>query len=227
LNQLVQAYHYAQETGHDCWQFAVAISELRRSRVTESDLRWLVSRGYVRHAEEIIATNGERAFDFHVNLRFGKRTAFIVTESGIAHARELLNRALNNEYEENARERRLPNALLPAIKLPYANKSDARDEAETRPTWDRDRRELRLAGQVVKVFKLPSPMQEAILMAFEEENWPTKIDDPLPFHPEVHPKRRLHETIRSLNRNQKNNLIRFVGDGTGEGVRWELSRGAQ
>ena len=89
------------------------------------------------------------------------------------------------------------------------------------PKWDRDRRELRLGGELVKVFKLPSPMQEAILMAFEEEHWPPRIDDPLPVHPELIPKRRLHDTIKSLNRNQKRSLIRFMGDGTGEGIRWE------
>src|SRR5437867_1146615 len=77
-------------------------------------------------------------------------------------------------------------------------------------------------GELVKVFKLPSPMQEAILMAFEEEHWPPRIDDPLPMHPVLLPKRRLHDTIKSLNRNQKSCLIRFMGDGTGEGIRWEM-----
>jgi len=65
-------------------------------------------------------------------------------------------------------------------------------------------------------------MQEVILMAFEEEHWPPRIDDPLPVHPDLIPKRRLHDTIKSLNRNQKTCLIRFRGDGTGEGIRWEL-----
>jgi hypothetical protein len=65
-------------------------------------------------------------------------------------------------------------------------------------------------------------MQEAILMAFEEEHWPPRIDDPLPAHPDLLPKRRLHDTIKGLNRKQKNCLIRFMGDGTGEGIRWEL-----
>ena len=34
-------------------------------------------------------------------------------------------------------------------------------------------------------------------------------------------KRRLHDTIRSLNRNQKEGRLRFKGDGTGEGIVWE------
>ena len=74
----------------------------------------------------------------------------------------------------------------------------------------------------MKVFKLPSSMQETVLIAFEEEHWPPKIYDPLPVHPELEPKRRLHDTIKGLNRNQKSSLVRFMGDGTGEGIRWEL-----
>jgi hypothetical protein len=32
----------------------------------------------------------------------------------------------------------------------------------------------------------------------------------------------LHDTINTLNRHQKHLLVHFLGDGTGEGVRWEL-----
>lgn len=49
-----------------------------------------------------------------------------------------------------------------------------------------------------------------------------RIDDPLPPVFDIEPKRRLHDTIKSLNRHQKNRLIRFKGDGTGQGIRWEL-----
>jgi hypothetical protein len=47
------------------------------------------------------------------------------------------------------------------------------------------------------------------------------VDDPLPQHPEIDPKRRLHHTLVALNRNQKCRAIRFTGDGSGEGVCWE------
>ena len=57
---------------------------------------------------------------------------------------------------------------------------------------------------------------------FEEEEWPPRIDHPLPQMPEQDPRRRLHDTIKCLNRNQKHPLIRFHSDGTGEGVVWEL-----
>lgn len=74
----------------------------------------------------------------------------------------------------------------------------------------------------MKQYRVPSPTQEIILTVFEEEGWPARIDDPLPPDPEVPPKRRLHETIWRLNRNQRARLIHFSGDGTGQGVLWEL-----
>jgi hypothetical protein len=72
---------------------------------------------------------------------------------------------------------------------------------------------------------VPAANQERVLAAFEEEGWPVHIDDPLPPSPDQDSKRRLHDTINSLNRNQKCPLIRFVGDGTGQGVRWEFVGG--
>ncbi len=90
------------------------------------------------------------------------------------------------------------------------------------PRWDMVRRELAVDGQVVKRFRLPAPNQEAVLAAFEEEGWPLRIFDPLPPQGDVNPKRRLHETIKSLNQHRLARLIRFRGDGTGEGVFWEL-----
>jgi len=89
------------------------------------------------------------------------------------------------------------------------------------PHWDRRLRELLFDGCVVKRYRLPASNQEAVLSAFEEESWPPSIDDPLPFLREQRSKRRLHETIRHLNANHQNRLIRFRGNGTGEAVLWE------
>jgi hypothetical protein len=92
---------------------------------------------------------------------------------------------------------------------------------DDRPRWDVDRQELRLGGLIVKQYKVPAPNQETILAAFEEEGWPDRIDDPIPPVLDSAPKRRLHDTINSLNRSQKQPLLRFLGDGSGQGVRWE------
>ncbi len=221
LCQLLKASNYAEDTGRNAWEFAVTIGELLRDGVTENELRWLVCRGYVEHAEEVTSTGKERAFDHHVSLRFCKRSAFIITDTGVAFSREFLNGSTQSEVREIV-EANSFDTTLPRTRLQPVENSHHNSDGNAQPKWDRDRRELRLGSKIVKVFKLPSPMQEAILMAFEEEHWPPRIDDPLPGHPDYPPKRRLHDTIKSLNRNQKNCLIRFMGDGTGEGIRWEL-----
>lgn len=90
------------------------------------------------------------------------------------------------------------------------------------PQWDKDQRELRIGAVVVKQFKVPAPNQETILAVFQEEGWPPRIDDPLPPHPDQVAKKRLHDTITTLNRHHQHRLIRFLGDGTGQGVRWRF-----
>src|SRR5262249_56888891 len=86
---------------------------------------------------------------------------------------------------------------------------------------EKDRRSLMFRGQLVKQFKVPAANQEIVLVAFEEESWPARIDDPLPLVPALEPKRRLHDTINSLNPHQRAPLLRFFGDGSGEAVCWE------
>jgi hypothetical protein len=218
---LLKASIYAEDTGRDTWEFAITIGELLRDGVSENELRWLVCRGYVEHAEEVTSTGGERAFDRHVSLRFCNRTAFIITNAGIVFSGEFF-KSFRHSDARNKVEPSSSESVSPPPKLQPTENSHHGTNGRSHPKWDRDRRELRLGTKLIKVFKLPSPMQEAILMAFEEEQWPPRIDDPLPGHPDYPPKRRLHDTIKSLNRNQKNCLIRFMGDGTGEGIRWEL-----
>lgn len=91
------------------------------------------------------------------------------------------------------------------------------------PIWDEDRRELRLGNNVCKSYtRAPSPNQIAIIKAFQECEWPTKIDDPLPPRANLNTKKRLHNTITDLNNGM--GLIKFRGDGTGEAVIWEFCR---
>lgn len=89
------------------------------------------------------------------------------------------------------------------------------------PCWDGQLRVLRLGERVVKRFRQPSPNQEAVLSAFQQEDWPPRIDDPLPFSIDQDAKRRLNRTIERLNKHQRSSLIRFYGDGTGRAVCWE------
>jgi hypothetical protein len=90
------------------------------------------------------------------------------------------------------------------------------------PHWDPEQRVLSIGMSVVSQYRAAAPNQEAVLAAFQEDGWPRRIDDPLCFRAGLKPKYRLHFTIQSLNESQRQRLIRFYGDGTGEGICWEL-----
>lgn len=93
---------------------------------------------------------------------------------------------------------------------------------DQKPRWNPQRGQLSVGNQLVKQVKFPSPVQESLLNAFDEEGWPEHIDDPLPPQSGQDSKVRLRNAIKTLNRNQQDQLIRFRGDGTGEGIVWEL-----
>jgi hypothetical protein len=212
LHLLLEAYEYAHELSRNVWDFAVEIGGLRQEGITVSGFRWLVCKGFVEHAREITPPGGEdRAFERQAGLNFSKKTCFVLTEAGF-------------QFAQSAMAQAAP-FIAPLGSDPF-HRSTGPSESLV-PTWDRDRQELRLGNLIVKQFKVPAPNQEVILAAFQEEHWPVRIDDPLPPHPEQDPKRRLHDTINALNRNQKHALLRFLGDGSGQGVRWDLVRPPQ
>jgi hypothetical protein len=209
LHLLLEAYEYAHELQRNVWDFAVEIGGLRRAGITVSGFRWLVCKGFVQHAREVTRPgDNERAFEPRTGLSFGKKTCFVLTETGAAFAQTALTHSPQ---------------MLGAPVMDSFTRVAGPNQALV-PTWDRDRQELRLGQIIVKQFKVPAPNQEVILAAFQEEQWPVRIDDPLPPHPDQDPKRRLHDTINALNRNQKHALLRFLGDGSGQGVRWDLVR---
>jgi hypothetical protein len=206
---LLQAYEYALELDQDIWDLAVEWPVLRAARLSNSDLRWLVGMGYVEHAVETTGLN-DRARQFHrpALLNVTDLTCVVLTHRGVAVAQEICG----------------GDSVVMLAKPGISNcKIILPDGVPCSPKWDHQRRQLRVGGDIVKEFKLPSPNQETVLMAFEEEGWPPRIDDPLPPLPQLDPRRRLHDTIKALNRKQKHYLIRFMGDGSGEGIRWELT----
>jgi hypothetical protein len=81
--------------------------------------------------------------------------------------------------------------------------------------------ELWVNGTLVKRLDIRAANQIAILSAFQEENWPPRIDDPL--HPNGGDgKARLRSTIHCLNGHQHPPSIHFFADGSGRGIRWAL-----
>lgn len=208
LALLLESRAYAEELERSPWDFAVEIGSLRAAGLTTSDLRWLVCKSHVEHARESTMPGDQtRCFRAGGGLTFSRRTCFVLTETGVAYARRAIATASYAAGSNGHGER-----------VVHATASGGQ-----RPKWDRERQELRVGEIVVKQYKVPAANQETILAAFEEEGWPVRLDDPLPPHPEQDSKRRLHDTIVSLNRNQKNSVIRFSGDGSGQGVRWQLA----
>jgi len=210
LLALLEAIDYGQDLERTAWDFAIELSCLRRMKLTNSDLRWLVGRELVDHAIEITTTcDADRSFRQPPRLIFCKRACFVLTPAGVALACEIAGRG-------HSRRQTDVQAVADQPMLSIAHPQPLT------PTWDRYRQELKVGNTVVKRFRVPAANQEAILAAFEEEHWPPRIDDPLPPHREQSSKRRLQETIKSLNRNQKKSMIRFLGDGSGQGVLWEF-----
>lgn len=210
LALLMDAATFAQDVGAETWQFSVEISALLRAGLTTNECRWLVAKGLAKHACEMTTPDAERrVFQPCTNLALPKRTCFVITERGMSCATELLR----SQSKRQSGDHQPLNAHL----RPVAGKAESH---AVMPTWDSDRQQLRVGRVIVKEFKVPAANQEAILAAFQEEGWCPRIDDPLAPKLNQDSKRRLHDTINSLNRNQKHALIRFSGDGKGEGVRW-------
>jgi hypothetical protein len=203
LCELLQGNLYADLTTGDRWEFAVEIHVLRRLGLSDNDLRLLLRMRFVEHAREIttIRTNG-RKFRPASDLSFAKRTCFVLSPLGIARASCQSQQAVGPESARGP------------------SQSDRPRIDDELPMWDPKQRVLTYGGKVIKQFKRPAVNQELILLAFQEENWPLRILDPLAPHPAQAIKRRLCDAIKSLNQGQVNALIRFHGDGTGEGVAW-------
>jgi hypothetical protein len=205
LGLLRQAWEYAEHWQRDPWDFAVEIKRLREWGLTYSDLRWLLCQGLAQHATEYTrpADTG-RSFHPGKSLAFTDKTCFVLTAMGLGAARQLAQDGWGSG------QLRADGGRQPVVAT----------AAPVVPQWDRERRELRWAHQLVKRYRLPAPNQETILAALQEEGWPPRMDDPLPRKLGQDPKARLHDTIKNLNRHHVHRLLVFARDGTGEGVQW-------
>ncbi len=200
LRALKDAQEYAQDLQCSSWEFAISLADIGATDVQIHDLRWMIRKGWIHH-------NGETALqpDCRLTVRPEERSkidlgsCFIIGQGGIDALRDGSDAGAS--LQADSRIAHVPTAI--------------------KPSWDGERHELSFVGQIVKRFRWPASNQETILMAFEEEAWPSRIDDPLPPVNDVDPKRRLSDSIKCLNRNQRADLVRFRGDGTGQGIFWD------
>ena len=90
------------------------------------------------------------------------------------------------------------------------------------PCWEEDTGRLFWDGKLVKWFRQPAVNQRALLTAFQQAGWPSTLPNPLRGTRGTERKARLHDTIKSLNRNQIGGpVLCFHGDGTGRRLWWE------
>lgn len=223
VSSLLEASVYAQQSASDCWEFAVEIDSLLKMGLSLNDLRLLVRLELVEHKREVtLESDNGRAFRPTGDLMFPPGTCFVLTPNGVSFSQQLScdgigydNSAKNNSNQESQSSS--------SSGFSKENNSSFGSEAidTAIPCWDSGRRILTIDGRIVKQFKWVAENQEAVLSVFQEEGWPSRIDDPLSPMQEQDSKRRLSDTIKCLNRKQCNALIHFRGDGTGEGVIWE------
>lgn len=220
----------ASDVGADQWEFAVEISEFKRLGVTPTDLRWMVHKGLIEHGEEVHSKN--RLISYPVGMVFSESSCFVLTSAGQKWVPEQEDASYqlpvvdcqneNQDASDVGESMATYRTELAPAKRNGRHSRNVRQEV-VKPRWDADTRRLCLGDSLVKQFKCPAENQERIIVAFDEEGWPPRIDDPLPPVAEVNPKKRLHDTINAFNRNQIEPLIRLKGDGTGEGILWEPS----
>lgn len=110
--------------------------------------------------------------------------------------------------------------LLADLGSKILKRSSSSGQAKTLPHWDRETRELRYRGKVVR--RVARPKQAGnivpILDAFEAAGWPPRIDDP-------HRAGRkgadgLRRDVSSLNEGLDTSRMKFASDGTGTGIVW-------
>jgi hypothetical protein len=206
LEMLLAAYDYAAETQQPVWDCALELEHLFVRGLTAADLRWLGDHGLVEYAVETTPPGGtKRTFRTNGSPQFVPGTCAVLTAAGAGVVR--------STSPGGAR-----------LRMSGATPSEVRGAAAFQPVprWDRDRRELLLGGRLVKRFRQRAPVQETILAAFEEEGWPPAVLDPLTPQPGLDPKQRLHSAINALNRAQNSPGVRFRGDGTGQGICWQV-----
>jgi hypothetical protein len=205
LALLQHAFECAKDAQAPPWDFALEIGHLYAAGLTITDLRWMVVKEFVEHADETsVHGNAHRSFTPSRGLTFLPTTCVVLTIKGAALA---------------ARENTASSDETPAAN----GKSLA--GVSLKPQWDKARRELSLGGQMVKQFHVPARNQELILSAFQKRDWPESIDDPLTDEIDIDPKTRLNDAIYRLNHKQMAGLIRFHVNGHGSSVHWSLCAG--
>lgn len=196
LTLLLEAHRCARDLGQDLWDFSIPVHSLHDAGLNENRLRWLLCQDCLQHALETTRPRApHRRFRPAPNLQLRPTSCFTLTDRGLHLARALLCESVTSPPVPTAK-----------------------------PHWRADLQELHFGPHLIKKFRRPAANQTTILTAFEEDGWPARIDNPLSPTRDNNDAERLQEAIRRLNHCQQTPLLRFHGDGSGEGVTWEIAR---
>lgn len=223
LNLLLVASRYMESSECEKSQLAIRREELSAVGLEAIDCRWMRIRGLVDHFNETTFPGDAKRSFRNGDAIIGDHSCFLLTPKGADFVVDFLDESqweISSTAKEEARGYEVP--------VDWGTNNSAAQttsQSNQQPRWDIHRQELWFDGRLIKRYRIPSPNQVAILCAFEEETWPSRIDDPLPQHCDIDPRRRLNDTIRNLNRSRINPLIRFSGDGSGQGILWEPTEG--
>lgn len=156
------------------------------------------------------------------DLRIEDRDVALLVHTGLVRCQSGTPAAGQSALQVTGKGRRLLSKCRHDLQLLDSSLSgtELNESAVATPTWDRNKRVLLWGSLVIKSFRKTAPNQEILLDSFEEEGWPSRIDDPIPPSPGIVPTVRLHDTIKRLNHGMAYHVIRFYGDGTGMGVEW-------
>jgi hypothetical protein len=100
LAMLWQAYVYAQDAGAAPWDFALESDWLYETKLTISDLRWLVAKGFAEHGQETsFCGDPHRSFRPSTGLNFVPTTCFVLTPKGAEFAGRFL--AAGNRHQND------------------------------------------------------------------------------------------------------------------------------
>ncbi len=103
IEMLLVAYRYSQEVHRDRWEFALEIQSLHDTGMNNAELRWLVCKGLLRHAEEekeAAKANSRRVFHKVGDMTFLKRSCFVLTKRGFEAYQRLLPEEVNSALNE-------------------------------------------------------------------------------------------------------------------------------
>src|SRR6266567_3243986 len=97
LTVLLEACESAQELRRPPWDFAVDIRDLRAAGLTSNALRSLLCQGYLEHGIEKPRPGAtHRAFRCCANLTLTEQSCFVLSQIGLARAREVCRKLAEN-----------------------------------------------------------------------------------------------------------------------------------